>query len=65
MAMRGWYILKLVSLLFELFGLSWLLLIVMVAILGGTVVIKIKNPFTKEMESITEVTIDHETIPAD
>lgn len=60
-------ILEFIRLLLELFGLGWLILIIMVAIFGGKVLIKLKNPITKEMEEITNVTIDHKTnkIPAD
>jgi hypothetical protein len=43
-----------------LFGLGWLLLFLTIAFLGGRVLVEIKNPFTKNMDSITDITIDHQ-----
>jgi hypothetical protein len=42
------------------FGLGWLLLILTVAFLGGRVLVEIKNPITKSMDSITDITINHQ-----
>lgn len=53
-------ILELIRLFLELFGLGWLFLILMIAIFGGKVLVEIKNPFTKNMDRITDVTIDHQ-----
>jgi hypothetical protein len=52
--------LEIISLILMVFGLGWLLLILTVAFLGGRVIVEIKNPFTKRMDSITDITIDHQ-----
>jgi hypothetical protein len=50
---------KLLEIILEVFGLGWLILIIMIGILGGKVLIQLKNPITKKLESITDITIEH------
>jgi hypothetical protein len=52
--------LEIISFILMVFGLGWLLLILTIAFLGGRFLIEIKNPFTKSMDSITDITIDHQ-----
>lgn len=44
-----------------LFGLGWLLLIILMGFLGGRFLVQLKNPFTHKMESITDVAIKKES----
>lgn len=53
------YNLELIGLVLGVFGSLWLLLIIMFSILGGRILIQLKNPITKEFENITDVTINH------
>lgn len=45
--------------LLEIFGLSWILLFIAIGILGGSIQVKINNPLTKELDTITDIAIKH------
>jgi hypothetical protein len=53
-------ILEFIRIFLELFGAGWLLLIILIAIFGGSFLVQLENPFTQKMESITDVSINHE-----
>lgn len=43
----------------SIFGACWIFTVILIAIFGGSVVIKIRNPFSKTIETVTEVSIEH------
>jgi hypothetical protein len=48
------------ELVLAIFGGGWLFTILLISILGGKVLIQIKNPLTKEIDNITDVTFGSE-----
>jgi hypothetical protein len=58
---------KFISMALEIFGFMWMLLLILFAIFGGRILIQFKNPTTKKLERITDITLHLETkkIPAD
>ncbi|MBZ9537223.1 hypothetical protein KGR20_24085 [Cytobacillus oceanisediminis] len=47
-----------IELLLAIFGGGWIFVILIISILGGRVLIQIKNPLTKEIDNITDVTFN-------
>lgn len=51
-------LIKLFLELLELLGLCWIVLTIMIEIFGGSIDIKIKNPMTKKIDTITNIMVD-------
>jgi hypothetical protein len=52
---------KFISMALEIFGFMWMLFLILFAIFGGRILIQFKNPTTKKLESITDITLHLET----
>lgn len=52
---------NILRILLEVFAVLWLLTIVTIGVFGGRILIKVRNPFTKNMDTITDITFDGKT----
>ncbi|WP_181444531.1 hypothetical protein [Bacillus sp. 03113] len=52
--------LEIILLLFGIYGLGWIILLILLWIFGGRVLIQLRSPITKKLESITDIIINHE-----
>jgi hypothetical protein len=50
--------LNILRLSLEILGTGWIVLIAIIGICGGSITVKIRNPITRDIDTVTDITIE-------